>query len=50
MKYQIQDREAGNRICEVETLKEAQKLVETYEKQDKQDNTYTPNFYEIIEL
>ena len=48
-KYIIQDREAGNIIDEFNTLEDAQRELENYENQDKQDKCYTPSFYEIVE-
>ena len=47
--YKIQDREAGNVIETGLTLEEAEELLTRFEKEDKQDGTYTPNFYEIAE-
>lgn len=49
-KYIIRDREAGNIIEELKTLKDAKKLLNQYEREDKKDGIYTPNFYEIIEI
>lgn len=46
--YLIQDREAGNRIEYADTLAEAKKIVLRYERTDKREGTYTPNFYEIV--
>lgn len=43
----IRDREAGNKIDCFKTLEEAKKTLEEYEKQDKIDGIYEPNFYEI---
>jgi len=47
--FNIQDREAGNKIDSFNTLSEAQKALAMYEEVDKADGTYTPNFYEIVE-
>ena len=47
--YKIQDREAGNVIETGLTLEEAEKLLAQFEEEDKQDGTYTPDFYEIVE-
>ena len=44
----IRDREAGNRIETVKTYEEALKLVEAYEADDKIEDIYTENFYEIV--
>lgn len=48
-KYIIRDREAGNIINTFSTYKEAEKMLNEYEEQDKKDGYYTPNFYEIKE-
>lgn len=47
-KYRIEDREAGNIIDRFYTLEEAEKTLEEYEKEDKEDGSYTENFYEIV--
>jgi len=49
MRYIIRDREAGNRIATFQTLDAAQEELLTYEKADKEEGTYTKNFYEIVE-
>ena len=49
MRYLTRDREAGNVIDEFATLDEARKAIEAYEEQDKQDGTYTKDFYEIYD-
>ena len=46
-KYQIQDREAGNVIVIDLTHEEAIELLLIFEEQDKQQDIYTPDFYEI---
>ena len=48
--YKIQDRETGNVIDEFATLEKAEQTLEEYEKMDKADGNFTPNFYEIVEL
>jgi len=48
--FRIQDREAGNVIEECETLEQAKTLVAQYEKTDKKEGNYTPDFYEIAEI
>ncbi len=51
MIYQIRDKETGNAIMEeYDNLEEAEKKVREYEEEDRKNNEYTPNFYEIIEL
>ena len=49
-KYQIQDREAGNVIESGLSFEEATKLVAEYEQEDKDNNDYLSNFYEIVEM
>lgn len=49
MRYWTRDREAGNKIEEFATLKEAREAIEKYEKEDKKDGTFTENFYEIYD-
>ena len=46
-KYKIQDREAGNVIDYFETMEEAEKTLLEYEKIDREEGTYTRDFYEI---
>lgn len=48
-KYIIQDSETGTFIDQFDTYQEAQKELERYENEDKQDGTFTPDFYEIVE-
>jgi hypothetical protein len=47
--YVIQDREAGNFIEEFDTLQDAENKVSEFEKIDRENGTYTENFYEIVE-
>lgn len=47
--YKIQDREAGNLIIDGLTLDDAKSLLIEFEEEDKMLETYTPNFYEIVE-
>lgn len=46
--YRTQDREAGNCIDLFETYEDAVKAIEEYEGQDKKDDCYEENFYEIV--
>lgn len=46
--YWIADREAGNIIEEFETREEAKKALAAYEAADKENEIYTPDFYEIV--
>ena len=48
--YKVQDREAGNVIGYFTTKKEADEAVAMFEENDKEDGTYTPDFYEVKEL
>lgn len=48
--YKTQDRETGTMIDLFYTKEYAEMAVAEYEKQDKADGTYTPNFYEVKEL
>jgi hypothetical protein len=50
LKYQIQDREAGNVIEKHLSLNEAEDILELMEREDRKDGTYTENFYEIVEM
>ncbi len=45
----VRDREAGNVIEIVESIKKGQELIEKYEEMDKRAGLYTPNFYEVAE-
>lgn len=47
MKFYTADREAGNRIEAFNTLEEAMQAIVAYEEEDKQDGTFTPDFYEV---
>lgn len=48
--YAVRDREAGNLIDKFETKIKAQLAVKSYEKQDKKEGIFEPNFYEITKL
>lgn len=48
--YIIRDREGGNPVERVNTLEEAQALLQKYEEEDKKDGTYTADFYEIYDV
>lgn len=45
----IRDREAGNKIDEFKTLVEAKTALHEYEQEDKDNDSYAPDFYEIVE-
>lgn len=49
MKYWTRDREAGNKIESFATLEEAREAIANYEEQDKADDAYTEDFYEIYD-
>lgn len=49
MRYQIQDREAGNFISGGMTLEEARAKLKSFESQDKAEGNYEEDFYEIVE-
>lgn len=46
-KYIVRDRESGNVIEECETIEEARDIVKSYEQEDMEDGSFTPDFYEI---
>ena len=48
--YKVQDREAGNVIGYFYSKEEADEAVAMFEENDKEDGTYTPDFYEVKEL
>ena len=41
---------AGERIFDVKTLEDARKVIEDYEKEEKADELYTPDFYSIVDI
>ena len=48
-RYIIRDREAGNVIDSFDSLDEAKNELMKFEKTDKKEGTYTPDFYEICD-
>jgi len=48
MKYIIQDREAGNIIDVFDSYDDAANTLSMYEAQDKADEIFIANFYEIV--
>lgn len=46
----IRDRESGNISDVFNTFEEAEKVLASYEKQDKAEGTYTEDFYEVAEI
>lgn len=49
MRYVIRDSEAGNEIEDFDTLDEAKITLDEYERIDKEEGTYTEDFYEIYD-
>jgi hypothetical protein len=47
--YRIQDREAGNVIEVGLSYEEAQETLAKFEADDKENGTYTEDFYEIVQ-
>lgn len=47
--YIIRDREAGNKISEHSTYREAERNLFLYEDEDRQEGIYEEDFYEIVE-
>ena len=41
-------RETGSKIASFETIEEAKKQIEQYEKEDKKDGCFSPDFYDIV--
>lgn len=48
-KFYTADRETGTHIEAFKTYEEAKKAIEAYEAQDKADDTYEENFYDIVD-
>lgn len=48
MTYIIRDKEAGNEIARFNSLAEAEQELKTYEETDKNEGTFTEDFYEIV--
>ncbi len=48
--FAIQDREAGNIVDIFNSEAEAEKELIEYEKNDKEEGIYFPDFYEIVEV
>lgn len=49
-KYQVRDSEAGNVIETYASLEEARKAIDEFEKKDKEESTFEPNFYEVYDV
>jgi hypothetical protein len=50
IKYIVRDREAGNIIDEFDTRGAAYEAIQNYEHDDKQNDIYTEDFYEVAEI
>ena len=48
--FRVQVKETGDVIVYFDTLEEAQLTLDKFEEEDKRDDAYTPDFYEIAEL
>lgn len=46
----VRDREAGNVIDTVNTIEEGLQLIEQFEAEDRNENIYSEDFYEIAEV
>lgn len=46
----VRDKEAGNIIEKIETTEEGLALIKRYEDDDKANDTYEPDFYEVVEI
>lgn len=50
MKYQIKESKTDIVLKDCSTLLEANTLIQLYEKEDKVNGDYEPNFYELVEI
>lgn len=48
--FVVRDREAGNIIDTFATREKAEEAIAMYEDEDRQDDCYTPDFYEVYEM
>lgn len=48
-KYFTADREAGNIIDEFNSIEEAKKAILAYEEEDREDGTYSEDFYDVVD-
>ena len=48
MKLYVADKETGTFIEEVQNIEEGLEIIKKYEEQDKNDNVYEENFYDIV--
>lgn len=49
-KLYVADRVAGNHIEEVTSIEEGIKLIDEYEKSDKEEGIFEYGFYEVLEV
>lgn len=49
MKIYTANKETGTIIDEFKSIDEAKKAIENYEETDKEDGTYEPNFYDVVD-
>ena len=49
-KYIVRDRETGNAIEGCMTIEEARRLIKLYEAEDRYDEIFIENFYEIYDV
>ena len=48
MKIYTADKETGTFIDECKYIQEAKKLIQQYEEEDRKENIYTADFYDIV--
>ena len=46
----VRNRETGTIIEQVDSFEEGEELVEKFESEDRADNIYEENFYEVAEI
>lgn len=49
MKLYVADKETGTFIEEVKTIEEGLRLIKKYEQEDKENEEYTEDFYNIVD-
>lgn len=49
MKMYVADRETGTFIEQVNSIEEGLELIKEYESQDKVDETYSEDFYDVVD-
>lgn len=50
VKFAVRDREAGNVIEVFRSLSDAELALAQYEQDDKDNDVYSENFYEIVKI